>query len=145
MTLSISPLNTYSKQLQALDSTPNYFADMQGKATKSDWGNLKPMSSLCEEFDVDWCFEPNIFRSFCIGSIPQEMEDKWFIYQEGNGIHFHRSWTGLQVWKCYFRPLDSGNQWQIYKVIACRDPNQYKMDKYDMELKLLKLMLPKMC
>jgi hypothetical protein len=27
------------------------------------------------------------------------MENKWFVFQEGDRIHFHRSWTGILVYR----------------------------------------------
>ena len=27
------------------------------------------------------------------------MENKWFVFQEGDRIHFHRSWTGILVFR----------------------------------------------
>ena len=27
------------------------------------------------------------------------MENKWFVFQEGDGLHFHRSWTGILVYR----------------------------------------------
>jgi len=36
------------------------------------------------------------------GSIPRQMEDKWFIFYEDGKLFFHRSWTGLCVFVMYF-------------------------------------------
>jgi len=33
------------------------------------------------------------------GLIPQEMEDKWFIFYENDWLYFHRSWTGQGIFK----------------------------------------------
>ena len=33
------------------------------------------------------------------GLIPQQMEDKWFIFYEDGWLHFHRSWTGFGNYK----------------------------------------------
>jgi len=37
-----------------------------------------------------------------MGNIPQQMEDKWFWYCEGNTLYAHRSWTGYKDlnWAC---------------------------------------------
>jgi len=29
-----------------------------------------------------------------MGLVPEEIEDKWFIYWEDDTLFFHRSWTG---------------------------------------------------
>jgi len=30
----------------------------------------------------------------CLGSIPESMDDKWFMFEEGGWLHIGRSWTG---------------------------------------------------
>jgi len=37
------------------------------------------------------------------GSMPEQMEDKWFIFYEDGKLFFHRSWTGLCVFVMHFR------------------------------------------
>ena len=38
------------------------------------------------------------------GYIPHMMEEKWFIFMEGNRLFAHRSWTGLGVYEATFAP-----------------------------------------
>lgn len=33
------------------------------------------------------------------GLVPRQMEDKWFIFYDAPYLHFHRSWTGLPVYR----------------------------------------------
>lgn len=33
------------------------------------------------------------------GFVPEEMQDKWFIYFEKPFLYFHRSWTGNPIFK----------------------------------------------
>lgn len=46
---------------------------------------------------------PEQVYSLVMGFLPQQMEDKWFIYSEGPDtsgklkVHFHRSWTGTKI------------------------------------------------
>tara|TARA_R110002020_G_scaffold279104_2_gene494495 strand:+ start:5747 stop:6091 length:345 start_codon:yes stop_codon:yes gene_type:complete len=40
------------------------------------------------------------------GHIPKDMDDKWFIYSEGDWIYFVRSWTGFHIYG--IRLADSG-------------------------------------
>lgn len=42
------------------------------------------------------------------GLIPDEMEDKWFMFLEGLVLYLHRSWTGQPVYKVEFEPADDG-------------------------------------
>ncbi len=50
-------------------------------------------------------FSPNELATVACGLIPQEMEDKWFIFLEDDVLWFHRSWTGLC---CYQVRLEGG-------------------------------------
>lgn len=65
------------------------------------------------------------------GVVPQEMEEKWFIYAEGNLFHFHRSWTGFCIYVADFQPVASGHQ--LASLTINRDPEQYgeQDDRYD--------------
>lgn len=37
--------------------------------------------------------------TLALGTVPEEMENKWFVFQEGDTLHFHRSWTGILVYR----------------------------------------------
>ena len=54
------------------------------------------------------------------GNIPQEMEDKWFWFMEGDTLFAHRSWTGICVYRIEFKPDNN------HVVTVNRDPEQYK-------------------
>lgn len=64
------------------------------KATRNSW-KTKP---LLEEFrvplQVKKTFSHKEYDILQLGRIPRNMEDKWFIYLDGDWIFFHRSWTG---------------------------------------------------
>jgi hypothetical protein len=45
---------------------------------------------------------PAEFEQVKKGFVPQEMEDKWFIYYEAPYLFFHRSWTGQPVYRLRF-------------------------------------------
>ena len=53
------------------------------------------------------------------GHIPENMEDKWFLYSEDNLLYICRSWTGYCMYKVHFL---EGNR---IMVTANRDPRQY--------------------
>ncbi|MFY3139132.1 hypothetical protein ACOTFF_22555 [Achromobacter xylosoxidans] len=57
------------------------------------------------------------------GRIPQEMEDKWFIYLDDGVLRFHRSWTGIWI---YALPLEAqGDHWRARDGWVNRDADQY--------------------
>ncbi len=48
------------------------------------------------------------FSKVTNGLIPQEMEDKWFIYYENEWLYFHRSWTGNGIYKAKLNKESDG-------------------------------------
>jgi len=65
------------------------------------------------------------------GYKPLAMEDKWFIYWGEPWLHFHRSWTGNEVFRVRFEEHPEG--WQAIETWANRDPEQYEWggDEHD--------------
>jgi len=63
------------------------------KAKKSDWKNF-PISDRKEKIPFERFYSDVEAEKIFNGSIPKTMEDKWFIFSEGDWVYFHRSWTG---------------------------------------------------
>ncbi len=42
------------------------------------------------------------------GYVPSMMDEKWFIFMEGDRLFAHRSWTGLGVYEAAFAPTEGG-------------------------------------
>jgi hypothetical protein len=57
------------------------------------------------------------------GVLPQEMEDKWFIYWENDALYFHRSWTGFCIYVARF--TTQGECHRMIEADVNRDPEQY--------------------
>jgi hypothetical protein len=70
------------------------------------------------------------------GSIPEAMEDKWFIYEKNGRLSFHRSWTGVCVFRVRFRKRGTGME--IVEAWVNRKTDQYSCvdDRYDAGLVL---------
>jgi hypothetical protein len=70
------------------------------------------------------------------GLVPQQMEDKWFIFYEDDALFFHRSWTGNCIYVVHFHGTD--DEIRATYVDANRDPEQYGEtdDQRDRELVL---------
>ncbi len=54
------------------------------------------------ELDYSAEFSRKEFDQIILGFVPETMEDKWFIYFEDSYLCFHRSWTGICVFKLKF-------------------------------------------
>ena len=92
------------------------------QARKSDWKT----DELPRDFaTLDWSesFSEGEFAQLCVGLIPEQMEDKWFIYFEEPNLYFHRSWSGSCIYIVKIEQRHNG--YAISEVRANRDPEQY--------------------
>ena len=72
---------------------------------------------------LDRRYSDREFARLSAGQIPQEMEDKWFVYYSEPCLYLHRSWTGICVYKVEFKPDE---RWFVVRnVIVNRDSSQY--------------------
>jgi hypothetical protein len=53
-------------------------------------------------------FPQQAFERLQAGLVPRAMEDKWFVYYEAPHLYFHRSWTGLPVYRVEFKETGEG-------------------------------------
>lgn len=72
-------------------------------AERDDW-HTEPMPEERETFILQRPFTPQQMTALRNGNVPQEMEDKWFWYMEGDTLYAHRSWTGFCIFKIEFKP-----------------------------------------
>jgi hypothetical protein len=75
-------------------------------ATKGTWKNT-PIDNP-KRIDIDLVFTVKQFSKLRMGLIPQQMEDKWFIYYEKDWLYFHRSWTGDGIYKAKLNKITDG-------------------------------------
>jgi hypothetical protein len=75
-------------------------------ATSASWDNLEsmPKESILTKCSVKYSKEE--FEHIKRGIVPEEMEEKWFIYFEGDKLYFHRSWTGALIFIAKFKNLE---------------------------------------
>lgn len=57
------------------------------------------------------------------GYVPHMMEEKWFIFVEGNRLFAHRSWTGIGVYEAAFAPTEGG--YVIESAVVNGDENEH--------------------
>lgn len=53
-------------------------------------------------------FDNAEFNKLSEGLIPESMEDKWFIYLDGDQLCFFRSWTGQPVYRVTLEKMEGG-------------------------------------
>ena len=100
------------------------------KATRDRW-KFMPLPREYTHITIDRTYHPGQWDRISLGLVPQEMEDKWFIYEEDYWIYIHRSWTGVCLYKVRFENTE--DSLQIAEAYANRNPEQYSNtdSKYD--------------
>jgi len=88
-------------------------------ANRNSWKTL-PLPSQRAKLSVKRTFSEQEYNRLSVGFIPEEMEDKWFIFLENNVLFFHRSWTGVCIYEAH---LD--NNHSVKEVWVNRDNEQY--------------------
>jgi hypothetical protein len=77
---------------------------------------------------------PDEYERLRAGSIPEDIDDKWFIFYEDGWVYFHHSWTG----DCIFAvPIEQdGEGYVVREALATRDRDQDRNE--DENVRLLK-------
>jgi hypothetical protein len=57
------------------------------------------------------------------GFVPEQLEDKWFIYWGDDALFFHRSWTGFCIYIVHF--AKENDSWKMIQAEVNRNPKQY--------------------
>lgn len=67
--------------------------------------------------DFDWVFDAEDQQRLAMGHAAEAMEDKWNIFEdEDREVHFHRSWTGCEIYR--IRPLRLPFAEEVYGITA---------------------------
>lgn len=100
------------------------------KATRESWKTL-PLPERRARVALDRRFDAAELGLVKRGHVPEEMEDKWFVFEERGRLYFHRSWTGMCVFEVVLRKTPSGAD--VVEAWANRDPSQWSEtdDAYD--------------
>ena len=93
-------------------------------AQPTDWGELKQLPAGRATLVLNRLFSAQEMKRIQRGLIPEQMEDKWFIYWQDNTLYFHRSWTGMCIYIVRFIP--EGNEYRMIEADVNRDEGQYR-------------------
>lgn len=93
------------------------------QATRRFWTRL-PLLAQRERLSIEMHFSAAELSRVRHGLVPREMEDKWFIFAEGDRLYCCRSWTGVTVYEAQIRT--TGNGAVLHDVFVNRDATQYK-------------------
>ncbi len=102
-------------------------------AKSSDW-KTKELPLKRTTITLNRAFSPQEMKRIRRGLVPEEMEDKWFIYWKDDTLFFHRSWTGFGVYVVRF--ATEGDSCRVLEADVNRDAEQYTetSDERDAEM-----------
>jgi len=60
------------------------------------------------------------YERMSLGVIPEDMDDKWYVYLEDDTFYFHRSWTGLCIFR--MRLLEVRGAFVVSEAAVARFP-----------------------
>ena len=103
-------------------------------ADRNDWTRLD-MPEKHDTFILQRPFTAQQLEALRRGNIPQEMEDKWFWFMEGDTLFAHRSWTGVCIYRIDFKPDNK------HIVTVNRNPEQYKCTSTEEDVQQLNHLL----
>lgn len=103
------------------------------RAEPSDW-KTQGLPVQRTTIPLDRVFPPEEMEHIRLGLVPEEMEDKWFVYWLDDVLHFHRSWTGFCIYVVRF--VAEGDSYRMIAADANRDPEQYSVtdDQHDRDM-----------
>lgn len=108
------------------------------RATAKSWKH-KPEPSSSEKLNFEAIFTDEEAELLTLGLIPQQMEDKWFIYFDEGWLRFHRSWTGTYVYGLRLDRSPAGvcviDSW------ANRDPSEHRGSDAEYDRLLLRFLI----
>ena len=111
---------------------------MPKKTTASSW-NIKPMPEDQKELPLSGVYTEEEFEKISYGFLPQDQQDKWFIYLEGEWLNFHRSWTGACIFKLEI--VLNNCKYHAIKAVVNRDPEQYRSTNDEQDVKLIAFLI----
>ena len=102
-------------------------------ALPTSWKN-QPLPTRVATLPFRHGYTAEEFAALTRGLIPEEMEDKWFVFMQDGVLNFHRSWTGVCIYRVVLH--EENGVYIVHEVLVNRDPEQYKStdDAYDSAL-----------
>ncbi len=104
-----------------------------GNATRASWKNQR-LPDARAPIPYARVFDGNEHARVTKGLVPDQMEDKWFVFYEAPWLFLHRSWTGLCIYAVRLRAEGAGSV--VEEAWVNRDPEQYREtdDAHDLAL-----------
>jgi len=106
-------------------------------ATTTSWNHQPIVNS--KKIDIALQFTNKQFLKLIKGLIPQQMEDKWFIFYEKDWLYFHRSWTGFGIYKAQVIKEEDG--YSIKEFWAERNKENYNNEEDNTDIETISFLI----
>jgi 8-oxo-dGTP pyrophosphatase MutT (NUDIX family) len=109
------------RDLQVLEAVEAVLAPGRGPiARATDW-KCRPLPARRSLLPFERTLAPAEVARLARGLVPQQMEDRWFVYLEDSVLRCHRSWTGLEHFRAHLAPVaDRPGWWAFARVKVAR-------------------------
>ncbi|MEH2176554.1 hypothetical protein [Nostoc sp.] len=97
------------------------------------------MPSVYKNLTLETVYSQEEFDRIAAGVIPEQMENKWFIFYKAPWLYLHRSWTGFCIFKVRFEVV--AENVKIAEVQVNRDPAQYSNTDDKRDASMLAILL----
>jgi hypothetical protein len=104
--------------------------ELPKSATRGAW-KTRPLPTARAALSYSRTFDRVEHDRLERGLVPDQMEDKWFIFLEEPWLFFHRSWTGTCIYALRLRA--DGDGFAVEEAWVNRAPEEYREtdDAYD--------------
>ena len=97
------------------------------------------MPTKRRRLDIPLLFTDSEAQQMVGGHIPDDMDDKWFIYFENGWLHFHRSWTGHCIYNLRLDGSPAGVR--IAEAWVNGDKSEYNSPGEDTDIRLIEQLI----
>ncbi|MGF6226235.1 hypothetical protein QFZ27_000190 [Inquilinus ginsengisoli] len=111
---------------------------MTSPATRSSWKTM-PCPTFREDLGLSLTFSDADGEKLRLGHIPEDMDDKWFIFFQDGWLYFHRSWTGDCIFGLRLDGFPSGVR--VVESWASRDKERYNSVGVERERELVRQLI----
>lgn len=110
-------------------------------ARATDW-NALPLPDQRATLAIGWDCSADEMARIRQGLIPEQMEDKWFLYWHDSALYCHRSWTGFCIFVARFAERDG--RWTLVDAEVNRNPEEYDQKSDEADIELLRFLIEKL-
>jgi hypothetical protein len=107
-------------------------------AHRTSWKTLPPPRER-EHFTLPLHFSDAEGERLRLGHVPEDMDDKWFIYFEDGWLYFHRSWTGHCIYGVQLDGSPSGVR--VIDAWVSRNREAYASPGLDTDIRVVKQLI----